>query len=306
VLEPAGRNTAPAVAVAALLAGAEGDSNRGREAAPTKGAAPTKEAVPTGVAAPAGEADPILLVLPADHVVLDTGAFVAAVDAAIEAASAGKLVTFGVVPDRPETGYGYILKGEARGGWSPVERFVEKPDLATAQKYLASGRYLWNSGMFLFTARAYLEELERFAPEMLAKCRAAVLAADHDADFMRLGRDFLECSGASIDYAVMEKTRNAAVVPLDAGWSDVGSWSALHAVLEKDADGNVLRGDVIVEACTNSYVAASGRLVAVVGLDGVIVVETPDAVLVMAGEESQRVKQVVDALKAAGRSDDLL
>jgi mannose-1-phosphate guanylyltransferase/mannose-6-phosphate isomerase len=211
-----------------------------------------------------------------------------------------------VVPDRPETGYGYLLKGEAHGGWSLLERFVEKPDLATAQKYVASGRYLWNSGMFLFTARAYLEELERFAPDMLARCRAAVLAADHDADFMRLGRDFLDCPGSSIDYAVMEKTRNAAVVPLDAGWSDVGSWSALYAVLEKDGDGNVLRGDVVSEACTNCYVAASGRLVAVVGLDGIIVVETPDAVLVMAAEESQRVKQVVDALKAVGREEVLV
>jgi len=215
VLEPAGRNTAPAVAVAALLAGAEGDSDRGREAAPT-------------------EANPILLVLPADHVILDTGAFVAAVEVAMEAAAVGKLVTFGVVPDRPETGYGYLLKGEAHGGWSQLMHFVEKPDLPTAQEYLASGRYLWNSGMFLFTARAYLDELERLAPEMLAKCRAAVAAADRDADFTRLGAAFLECPADSIDYAVMEKARNAAVVPLDAGWSDVGSWAALHAVLDKE------------------------------------------------------------------------
>jgi mannose-1-phosphate guanylyltransferase len=141
---------------------------------------------------------------------------------------------------------------------------------------------------------------------MLARCRAAVRAADRGRDFMRLGRDFLDCPGSSIDYAVMEKTRNAAVVPLDAGWSDVGSWSALYAVLEKDGDGNVLRGDVIAEGCTNSYVAASGRLVVAVGLDGVIVVETPDAVLVMAAEESQRVKHVVDALKAAGREEVLV
>jgi mannose-1-phosphate guanylyltransferase len=245
-------------------------------------------------------------VLPADHVILDTGAFVAAVEVAMEAAAVGKLVTFGVVPDRPETGYGYLLKGEARGGWSQLMHFVEKPDLPTAQEYLASGRYLWNSGMFLFTARAYLDELERLAPEMLAKCRAAVAAADRDADFTRLGAAFLECPADSIDYAVMEKARNAAVVPLDAGWSDVGSWAALHAVLDKDANGNVLRGDVIVEACTNSYVAASDRLVAVVGLDGIIVVETPDAVLVMDAEESQRIKQIVETLKAAGRSDDLL
>jgi mannose-1-phosphate guanylyltransferase/mannose-6-phosphate isomerase len=237
-LEPAGRNTAPAVAVAALLAQA---------------------------AAPAG-ADPILLVLPADHVILDTGAFVAAVEAAVEAAEAeGRLVTFGIVPNKPETGYGYLLKGASRGRWSLLEAFVEKPDLATAERYVESGRYLWNSGMFVFSASAYLEELGRHAPAMLEKCRAALVAAEHGEDFTHLGAAFLECPADSIDYAVMEKTRNAAVVALDAGWSDVGSWSALHAVLEKDAYGNVLRGDVIAKGCTNSYVAAHNRLVATVG-----------------------------------------
>jgi mannose-1-phosphate guanylyltransferase/mannose-6-phosphate isomerase len=276
VLEPAGRNTAPAVAVAALLAQA---------------------------AAPAG-VDPILLVLPADHVILDPRAFAAAVEAAVEAAeSEGRLVTFGIVPDKPETGYGYLLKGASRGRWSLLEAFVEKPDLATAERYVESGRYLWNSGMFVFSASAYLEELGRHAPAMLEQSGAAIAGAERGEDFTRLGPAFLECPADSIDYAVMEKTRNAAVVALDAGWSDVGSWSALHEVLEKGAAGNVLRGDVIAEGCTNSYVAAHGRLVAAVGLDGIIVVETPDAVLVMAAEHSQRIKQVVDALKAAGRDE---
>jgi mannose-1-phosphate guanylyltransferase/mannose-6-phosphate isomerase len=276
VLEPAGRNTAPAVAVAALLAQAS---------------------APTGV-------DPILLVLPADHVILDTGAFVAAVEAAVEAAEAeGRLVTFGIVPNKPETGYGYLLTGASRGRWSLLDAFVEKPDLATAERYVESGRYLWNSGMFVFLASAYLEELGRHAPAMLEKCRAAIAAAERGEDFTHLGAAFLECPADSIDYAVMEKTRNAAVVALDAGWSDVGSWSALHAVLEKDADGNVLRGDVIAKGCTNSYVAAHGRLVATVGLDGIVVVETPDSVLVMAASHAQRVKEVVDALKAAGRDE---
>jgi mannose-1-phosphate guanylyltransferase/mannose-6-phosphate isomerase len=288
VLEPAGRNTAPAVAVAALLAESAARS--------------IATGAPPG-SGPTPNSSPLLLVLPADHVILDSRAFTAAVEAAVEAAEAGRLVTFGIVPDRPETGYGYLLRGASQGPWSLLERFVEKPDLATAEQYLASGKYLWNSGMFVFSAGAYLEELGRHAPAMLAQCRQAVAAAERDADFTRLGAAFLDCPADSIDYAVMEKTRNAAVVPLDAGWSDIGSWSALYEVLEKDAAGNVLRGDVIEQACKNTYVAASGRLVAVVGLDGVIVVETPDAVLVMAAEQSQRVKQIVDALKAAGRDE---
>jgi mannose-1-phosphate guanylyltransferase/mannose-6-phosphate isomerase len=271
VLEPEGRNTAPAVAVAALLSGGEGDS--------------------------------VLLVLPADHVILDTQRFVAAVDAAVAAAESGRLVTFGIVPDRAETGYGYLRVGKSQGAWAELERFVEKPDAATAERYVDSGEYLWNSGMFVFTVRAYLEDLARVAPTMLAKCREAVSGAVAGADFTRLGSAFLECPAESIDYAVMEKTQKAAVVPLAAGWSDVGSWVALHEVLEKGEGGNVLRGDVIVEACANSYIAASSRLVAAVGLDGIVVVETGDAVLVMAADQSQRIKQVVDKLKAAGRAE---
>ncbi len=279
VLEPAGRNTAPAVAVAALLALA---------AAKAHGSP---------------DVDPLLLVLPADHVIGNVAAFVAAVDAAIAAADQDRLVTFGVVPSAPETGYGYLLRGADRGAWAELDRFVEKPDAATAQTYVDSGRYLWNSGMFLFSARAYLAELERFEPAIAAACERAVAAAEVDADFTRLGAAFLDCPANSIDYAVMERTGRAAVVPLDADWSDVGSWSALHDVLEKDDGGNSLMGDVIAHGCTNTYVSASGRLVAVVGLEGVVVVETDDAVLIVAREHAQDVKRIVEALKLRGRAD---
>ena len=272
VLEPAGRNTAPAVAVAARLAQrAHGE-------------------------------DPLLLVLPADHVIADVAAFVAAVEAAVEAAAAGYLVTFGIVPDKPETGYGYILRGAERGRWSLLEKFVEKPDRPTAERYVASGQYLWNSGMFVLAARAYLDELERHAPGIAAACRAAVVEATADRDFTRLGAAFLRSPADSIDYAVMEKTAHAAVVPFDAGWNDVGSWSALHDVLPKDARGNVLRGSVLAENCEGSYVASTGRLVAAIGLRDCVIVETPDAVLVMAKDDAQGVKKIVDALKAQKKS----
>jgi mannose-1-phosphate guanylyltransferase/mannose-6-phosphate isomerase len=274
VLEPVGRNTAPAVAVAALIA---------QRAVAQKGG------------------DPLLLVLPADHLVRDVAAFAAAVAAAAEAAAAGHLVTFGIVPDRPETGYGYLKRGADRGRWSLLERFVEKPDLPTAERYVASGQYLWNSGMFVLGAGTYLRELERHAPAMLAACREAVATASVDADFTRLGAAFAAGPADSIDYAVMEKTDRAAVVPLDAGWNDVGSWSALYDVLDKDAAGNVAVGDAIVEQCRNTYVlASSDRVVAAVGLDNVVVVETPDAVLVIARDSAQSVKKVVDRLKTRG------
>jgi mannose-1-phosphate guanylyltransferase/mannose-6-phosphate isomerase len=266
VLEPAGRNTAPAVAVGALLA----------QSAAT---------------------DPLLLVLPADHVILDAAAFAEAVKLAVNAALDGYLVTFGVVPDRPETGYGYIARGEGSGGWYAVERFVEKPDLQTAQAYVDSGRYYWNSGMFLFAASTFLRELATHAPGMVDPCKRAVATATVEVDFTRLGKAFLESPSSSIDYAVMEKTERAAVVPLSAGWSDVGSWPALHDLLPKDAGGNVAVGDVLLEQCTRSYVASTGRTVAAIGLDEVVVVETPDAVLVMARECAQDVKKIVEALK---------
>jgi mannose-1-phosphate guanylyltransferase/mannose-6-phosphate isomerase len=249
------------------------------------------------------EHDPLLLVLPADHVLLDRAAFSAAVDAAVPAAAAGRLVTFGVVPRSAETGYGYLLRGAEHDGWAELAKFVEKPDAETARRYVESGRYLWNSGMFLFGARTFLQELGKHEPAMVDACARALFAAETDSDFTRLGAAFLECAAKSVDYAVMEKTRRSAVVPLSAGWSDVGSWPALHEILAKDANGNVAIGDVVMHGCRDTYVAANGRLVAAIGLDGAIVVETADAVLVMARERAQDVKQVVDALKSAGRAE---
>ena len=271
LLEPVGRNTAPAIAVAALEAIADGS-------------------------------DPLLLVLPSDHVVADNSAFHAAVRAAAPAAAEGRLVTFGIVPTGPETGYGYI-KAAAGDGVRAVERFVEKPDLTTAEGYVASGDYFWNSGMFLLRASAYLAELERLDPAMAAGCRAAHAAARRDADFTRLDAEaFSTLAGNSIDYAVMEHTGAAVVLPLDAGWSDVGSWSALRDVSARDADGNASRGDVISIDCRNSY-AYARNLVAMVGLEDVIVVETDDAVLVAHADKVQQVKDVVARLKAEGRSE---
>ncbi|HEX6996381.1 MAG TPA: sugar phosphate nucleotidyltransferase [Gammaproteobacteria bacterium] len=297
ILEPEGRNTAPAIAVAAWLTIRSDEdvaSGADAEAASASSGSSSVEA-----------ADPLLLVLPADHFIEDTQAFLQAVRVGVDAASKGYLVTFGIVPSRPETGYGYIRKGargEEAAAWYRLDQFVEKPDLPTAEHYVKSGEYLWNSGMFLFSARRYLEELRSHAPDIASACERAADEAVVDGDFTRLGRAFLASPSDSIDYAVMEKTRSAAVVPLDAGWSDVGSWPALHDILEKDADGNVLRGDVIVEGCRNCYVSAADRLVALVGLDGCVVVETADAVLVMRHEAAQDVKRVVDALKKTGSS----
>lgn len=271
ILEPVGRNTAPAIAVAALEATRDG-------------------------------ADALLLVLPSDHVITDEAAFRAAVQAASSAAEAGKLVTFGIVPTGPETGYGYIKAADGQGVRA-VERFVEKPDLDTATGYVASGQYYWNSGMFLFKASRYLQELERLQPAMLSACRTAWEGARCDADFTRLDKDaFTAVPSDSIDYAVMEKTADAVVVPLDAGWNDVGSWTALRDVSQQDGDGNAHQGDVIAIDCRNTY-AYGQRLVAMVGLDDVIVVETDDAVLVGKADRMQEVKTVVAKLKADGRSE---
>ncbi|MCW1978932.1 mannose-1-phosphate guanylyltransferase/mannose-6-phosphate isomerase [Xanthomonas campestris] len=271
LLEPKGRNTAPAIAVAAL----EATRNGG---------------------------DPLLLVLPSDHVIRDEAAFQVAVTAAAAAAEQGKLVTFGIKPTAPETGYGYIKAG-AGTGVSAVERFVEKPDLATAQGYVASGEYYWNSGMFLFRASRYLEELRKFQPAIADACQKAWEAAKRDADFTRLDKDAFAASPSdSIDYAVMEKTSDAVVVPLDAGWNDVGSWSALLEVSEQDAQGNAHHGDVIQLDCQNTY-AYGSRLIAMVGLENVVVVETDDAVLVGHRDRIQEVKEVVSQIKAAGRSE---
>jgi mannose-1-phosphate guanylyltransferase/mannose-6-phosphate isomerase len=277
ILEPVGRNTAPAVATAALCAlQAKGE-------------------------------DALLLVLPADHMVTDVAAFHAAVQTGIAAARAGRLVTFGVVPTAPETGYGYIRRGAGEGPAFPIAQFVEKPDAERAAAYLKSGDYLWNSGMFLFSARRFLEELGRLAPAMLEATTAAFSLAQRDLDFTRLpAEEFGRCPSDSIDYAVMEKTKDAVVVPLDAGWSDVGSWSALHAALAADADGNVKRGDVVTEDSKGCYLYSSGRLVATVGLEDHVVVETKDAVMVAPKGRVQDVKNLVARLKAAGRSEATL
>ena len=274
LLEPVGRNTAPAIAAAALQA-------------------------------MAGGADPLLLVLPSDHVVCDVAGFQRAVREASSAAEAGALVTFGIVPDAPETGFGYI-QAEAGDGLRQVLRFVEKPDAATARSYLDAGGYYWNSGMFLFRASRYLEELARFRPDIVDAVRAAHAAARHDGDFVRLDKDaFSACPSDSIDYAVMEKTADAMVLPVDIGWNDVGSWSALWDVAERDADGNAHHGDVIAVDSRNSYAYAQ-RLVALVGLDDIVVVETDDAVLVARKDKVQEVKQVVARLKQEQRSQAVL
>ena len=271
ILEPIGRNTAPAIAIAALQALSNGD-------------------------------DALLLVLPSDHVVRNEPAFHAAVQQAAVAAEAGKLVTFGIVPTAPETGYGYI-KAVSGDGVRAVERFVEKPNLQTAEQYVASGEYYWNSGMFLFKASRYLSELEALQPAILAACRTALDKASRDNDFVRLDADaFAASPNDSIDYAVMEKTADAAVVPLDAGWNDVGSWSALWDVSDKDADGNAYHGDVIALDCKDSY-AYGTRLITMVGLRDVVVVETDDAVFVGHKDRVQDVKEIVGKIKRDGRSE---
>ena len=278
VLEPCGRNTAPAIALAALAA-LKGSDN----------------------------ADPVLLVLPADHVIRDVPAFQQAALAAQAAAEEGRLVTFGVVPHAPETGYGYIKRGAPLGSVYRIEQFVEKPDAERAGQFVASGAYYWNSGMFVFRARRYLEELERFAPAIAAAARKAYEGARADLDFTRLdAKAFEACPSDSIDYAVMEKTADAVVVPLDAGWSDVGSWASLHAASECDANGNVAIGDVLVEDSSNCYLYSESRLVAAVGLEDHVVVETKDAVLVAPKNRVQDVKSLVGKLKELGRYEHSL
>jgi mannose-1-phosphate guanylyltransferase/mannose-6-phosphate isomerase len=277
LLEPVGRNTAPAIALAALQATAEG-------------------------------ADPLLLVLPSDHVIVNAAGFRDAVLRAAPAAEAGRLVTFGIVPDSAEIGYGYIREGApipGAEGLREVAEFVEKPDQATAERYLASGDYAWNSGMFLFRASAYLAELERSRPDILEACRAALDGAKRDEDFVRLDKAaFAACPSDSIDYAVMEKTDAAAVLPIDVGWNDVGSWSALWQVAEQDGAGNAHHGDVIAHGCRNTLAWGNdGRLVALIGLQDVVVVDTDDAVLVAHKDQVQDVKAIVSELKQAGRKE---
>lgn len=279
LLEPVGRNTAPAIAAAAMQALREGD-------------------------------DPLLLVLPSDHVVRYADAFRAAVEAARPAAEQGALVTFGIVPDAPETGFGYIHADDSSGkpgeGVQRVLRFVEKPDAATAQTYIDAGGYYWNSGMFLLRASRYLEELRKFRPDIVEGAQAAFDAAQRDGDFIRLDKAaFAACPSDSIDYAVMEKTDAAMVLPVDIGWNDVGSWSALWEVSEQDGDGNAHHGDVIAIDSRNSY-AYARRLVALVGVEDLVVVETDDAVLVARKDRVQQVKDVVAKLKSEQRTQAAL
>jgi mannose-1-phosphate guanylyltransferase / mannose-6-phosphate isomerase len=246
--------------------------------------------------------DDVMLVLPADHVITDEGAFRQAVVVAVEAALAGELVTFGIVADRPETGYGYIEVGESAGPVHRVSRFVEKPAAATAERYLASGRHLWNSGMFVFRVRVLVEEMRRHAPEVVGAVEPAVEAAG-TGPVRTLGGSFLQSPAISVDYAVMERTDRAVVIPLDAGWSDVGSWASLWEIADRDTQGNAVLGDVVLEGVTGSYVRAGDRLVAVVGLEGVVVVDTGDAVLVAARDRAQDVKQLVERLVRDGRPE---
>jgi mannose-1-phosphate guanylyltransferase/mannose-6-phosphate isomerase len=287
VLEPFGRNTAPAIALAALAALKMSAAEQGSD-------------------------DPELLVLPADHVIRDVSAFQKAVRVALPAVQQGKLVTFGIVPSAPETGYGYIQRGEEdttgeMSGVYRIARFVEKPSLDRARQFLQSGEYLWNSGMFMFRAGRYLQELERFAPQIARVCRSCFEGAKADLDFTRLeAKSFEQCPSDSIDYAVMEKTSDAVVVPLDAGWSDVGSWSALHDASEADGHGNVSHGDVISEDSEGCYLYSESRLVAAVGLTDHVVVETKDAVLVAPKNRVQDVKKLVARLKEAGRYEHSL
>jgi mannose-1-phosphate guanylyltransferase/mannose-6-phosphate isomerase len=278
LLEPVGRNTAPAVAIAALSAQMNQQS-----------------------------ADSILLVLPADHVIRDVQAFRAAVVEGSKAAKTGKLVTFGVVARTPETGYGYIRRGEGAGPAFPVAEFVEKPNLATAKGYVESGKYYWNSGMFMFQARTFLDELRSLAPAMYESCLKAFNAAKKDLDFVRLPlKEFESIPSDSIDYAVMEKTKHAVVVPLDAGWSDVGSWSALHEAIQGDERGNVQIGDVLVSDTEGCYLQSTSRLVATVGLRDHVVVETKDAVMVAPKDRVQDVKALVNELKKQNRYETSL
>ena len=275
ILEPVGRNTAPAIALAALHSVANGD-------------------------------DPIMLILAADHLISEHDAFHQAIAKASQLAAANRLVTFGIVPNEAHTGYGYIKAGAAQqhDGFDVAE-FVEKPDAATAEKYLASGEYYWNSGMFMFKASVYLTELEKHAPDIYHACVESMKTTDADMTFLRVDEAaFSACPDDSIDYAVMENTADACVIPLDAGWSDVGSWSSLwDTASNKDTNGNVTVGDVMLEGVTNSYINSEQRLISVIGLDDVVVVETKDAVLVANKNKVQDIKNVVNELKAKKRPE---
>jgi mannose-1-phosphate guanylyltransferase len=276
ILEPAARNTAPAIALGALEAVSKGE-------------------------------DPLLLVLAADHLIPDVSAFHKAVNYAVPLAAKGQLVTFGIVPTHPETGYGYIQRGDSLGSEGfHLKRFVEKPVLSIAEQYLKSGDYYWNSGMFLFKASRYLEELGLLAPKILNQTEIAFKKARKESDFLWIDKESFEaCPEDSIDYAVMEKVTDAAVIPLDAGWSDIGSWAALWDVMKKDESQNVSIGDVISVNSASSLLYSTSRLIAAVGLDNMVVVETADSVLVASKDKVQDIKKIVDELKRLGRSEHL-
>ena len=279
VLEPVGRNTAPAIAIAALMLSRD-------------------------------DPDALMLVLPADHLIGDVEAFHAAIRTAAATAKQGHLVTFGIVASTPETGYGYIRKGSPLAGGNgafQVAEFVEKPDLATAQQYVDSGEYFWNSGMFLFRATDFIDELQALRPDILEASKAALDAATLDLDFVRLDPAAFEaCPSDSVDYAVMEHTHRAAVVPADMAWNDIGAWSALWDVAEKDSENNAIRGDVMLENARNNFVRAETRMVAMLGVSDLVVVETADVVLVAQKDQVQDVKKLVDRLKAEKRCEHLI
>jgi len=273
VLEPVARNTAPAIALAALYATSNGD-------------------------------DPVMLVLAADHHIADPDAFRAAVACGADLVQSDELLTFGVVPEVPETGYGYIKAGAAIDAHAyAVAQFVEKPDLETAKKYLAAGDYYWNSGMFMFKASSYLNELEVHRPDIFEACRAAAKTMSSDLDFKRPGPEFSKSPSESIDYAVMEKTNRSVVLPIDVGWSDVGSWKALWEVSARDSADNHVRGDVVAVDTSGSLLISEGRLLATVGVRDLMVIETSDAVLVAQRDHAQDVKRIVDKLRASKRAE---
>jgi mannose-1-phosphate guanylyltransferase len=271
ILEPVGKNTAPAIALAALSS-----LNN----------------------------DPLLLVLAGDHVIKDEVAFAKTVMDAIPLAQSGKIVTFGIVAHEPNTGYGYIKRGVQQGVGFSIAEFVEKPSIDIAREYLASGEYLWNSGMFLFKASRYLEELEKYRPDIFEACQLSMKGMSKDHDFLRVNEStFVHCPSESIDYAVMEKTDDAVVVPMDAGWSDIGSWSSLWEISEKDSKGNAIYGDVLLHESNNSYVRTDGKLVAVIGVDDLVIVSTKDVLVVVHKDTVQNVKSVVEKLKNDSRPE---
>jgi mannose-1-phosphate guanylyltransferase / mannose-6-phosphate isomerase len=277
ILEPLGRNTAPACCVAALTLAA---------------------------AAP----DALMLVMPSDHAITDQAAFKAAVARAAAAAAAGRLVTFGIAASRPDTGYGYIKRGAALGGFDghafAVESFAEKPDRVTAERYVADGAYFWNSGIFALDAKTYLAEIERLEPKILAAARAALAQATEDLGFLRLDRaGFAASPNISIDYAVMEKTRAAAILPMDVGWNDVGSWSSLWDIAPRDDKGNFIKGEAVLEDTSNCYVHSERSIVSTIGVSDLVIVNTPDALLVADKSRTQDVSKIVQRLKQSNRKE---